>query len=56
MSKRKQPEIGDRIEHICRLNGPFEGVVIEILGMQFVYRTDEGHDRFCLFKEIWKKV
>jgi len=56
MSKRKQPEIGDRIEHTCRLNGTFEGVVIEILGMQFVYRTDEGHDRFCLFKEIWKKV
>jgi len=54
MSKRKQPELGDRIEHTCRLNGTFEGVVIELLGMQFVYKTDDGHERFCLFKETWK--
>ena len=56
MSKRKQPELGDRIEHTCTLNGKFEGVVIELLGMQFVYKTDDGHERLCLFKEYWKKV
>lgn len=56
MSKRKQPELGDRIEHTCTLNGKFEGVVIELLGMQFVYKTDDGHERFCLFKEIWRKI
>lgn len=54
MSKQKQPQIGDIIEHTCRLNGTFEGKVIEILGMQFVYKTNEGHERFCLFREDWK--
>ena len=56
MSKRKQPELGDRIEHTCRLNGRFEGVVIEILAQQFIYKTDDGNDRFCLFREDWNKL
>ena len=56
MAKLKQPKLGDRIEHICSLNGKFEGVVIELLGMQFVYKTDDGHERFCLFKEAWRKL
>ena len=56
MRKRKHPEIGDRIEHTSTLNGKFEGKVIELLGMQFVYKTDDGHERFCLFKEDWKHV
>lgn len=57
MSKVKKPELGDRIEHkepaFDRIN---EGVVIEILAMQFVYRTDNGNERFCMFTELWKKV
>jgi hypothetical protein len=28
--------------------------VIELLGMQFVYETKEGHHRHCLFREDWK--
>lgn len=54
--KKKPPQIGDRIEHTCRLNGKFEGVVIEMLSTQFVYKTDNGHDRFCLFREDWKHI
>lgn len=46
--------MGDYIVHkepsFNRVN---EGEVIEMLGMQFVYRTPEGHERFCLFKEDW---
>lgn len=51
----KKPQLGDYIVHnepaFDRVN---EGVVIQLLGMQFVYQTPEGHDRFCLFKENWK--
>jgi len=51
---KKAPEIGDKIEHTCRLNGKFTGKVIELLGMQFVYETKEGHHSHCLFREEWK--
>lgn len=55
--KVKKPELGDRIEHrepgFNRVN---EGVVIEMLAMQFVYKTDDGQERFCLFTELWSKV
>ena len=56
MGKQKRPELGDRIEHTCSLNGKFEGIVIQMLGMQFIYKTDDGQERFCLFKETWKKI
>ena len=54
MSKSKAPELGDKIEHICALNGKFEGKVVQLLAMQFVYETKEGHRRFCLFRETWR--
>jgi hypothetical protein len=53
---KRAPKIGDKVEHTCTLNGRFEGVVIEVLSTQFIYKTAEGHERFCLFKEIWKKL
>lgn len=56
MAKTKQPQLGDRIEHTCSLNGKFEGKVVQLLGMQFVYETDKGETRFCLFREVWKKI
>ena len=56
MSKSKQPKVGDLIEHICTLNGKFEGKVVQMLAMQFVYETKEGHRRFCLFRETWRKI
>ena len=57
MSKKKKPELGDRILHRePAFNRENEGVVIEMLGMQFVYKTDKGEERFCLFREDWKKV
>jgi hypothetical protein len=55
-NSKSKPEIGDRIEHTCSLNGKFEGKVVELLAMQFVYETKEGHRRFCLFRETWKKI
>jgi hypothetical protein len=51
---KKAPSLGDKIEHTCRLNGKFEGKVIELLAMQFIYETKEGHHRHCLFREDWK--
>ena len=56
IKKRKPPIVGDKIEHTCRLNGRFEGIVTQILAMQFCYTTDQGHERFCLFREDWKKI
>ena len=56
MSKSKAPELGDKIEHICTLNGKFEGKVVQLLAMQFVYETKEGHRRFCLFRETWRLI
>jgi len=56
MSKVKVPNIGDKIEHFCRLNGEFKGEVIELLGTQFVYKTEDGQERFCLFREQWKII
>jgi|TARA_R110002074_G_scaffold24053_2_gene72056 hypothetical protein len=56
MSKSKQPKVGDLIEHICTLNGKFEGKVVQMLAMQFVYETKEGNRRFCMFREQWKYI
>ena len=52
----KQPDFGDWIEHTCALNGTFEGRVIEKLSMQFIYKTDNGYERFCLYTEAWRKI
>lgn len=53
----KQPKIGDTIKHrepyFRREN---VGEVIEILTSQFVYKTETGEERFCLFKELWEIV
>ena len=53
---KKAPKVGDKIEHTCRLNGKFEGKVIEMLAMQFVYETKEGHHRHCMLREDWKYI
>ena len=52
----KTPNLGDYIEHTCTLNGKFEGKVVQLLAMQFVYETKEGNRRFCMFKETWRKL
>lgn len=52
----KKPEVGDLIEHTCNLNGKFTGKVVQMLAMQFVYKTPEGNTRFCLFKESWNHI
>jgi len=53
---KRNPKVGDLIEHTCKLNGKFQGKVTQLLGMQFVYKTIEGHDRFCLFREDWNYI
>lgn len=53
---KRAPNLGDLIEHTCRLNGKFEGKVIELLSMQFVYETKEGYHKHCLFRESWRKI
>ena len=53
---KKAPKVGDKIEHTCRLNGKFQGKVIEMLAMQFVYETLDKNRRFCLFREDWDYV
>jgi len=55
--KKKPPELGDYIEH----REPYfdrvhRGNVVELLSAQFVYETEDGQTRFCLFKEDWNKI
>ena len=52
----KTPNLGNNIEHTCTLNGKFEGKVVQLLSMQFVYETKDGNRRFCMFKESWRKL
>ena len=52
----KNPQVGDLIYHICKLNGRFEGKVVQMLAMQFVYETLDKNRRFCLFREDWDYV
>jgi len=51
---KNSPEVGDYIEHrepyFNRIN---EGKIIEMLSMQFVYKTPKGETRYCLFREDW---
>jgi hypothetical protein len=57
MAKNSKPDLGDRIIHKePAFNRENEGEVVQMLAMQFVYKTDDGNTRFCLFKEDWKKV
>lgn len=53
---KKTPKVGDLIEHTCTLNGKFEGKVVQLLSMQFVYETAKGDRRFCLFRETWRFI
>ncbi len=53
----KKPEIGDTISHYLPYsNKTYKGTVTQILSSQFVYKTDTGNTRFCLFKEDWSYV
>ena len=54
--REKGHSIGDKREHTCRLNGKFEGKVVQLLAMQFVYETDTGYHRHCMFREDWKYI
>jgi hypothetical protein len=56
IKKKKSPSIGDKIEHTCRLNGKFEGKVIQLLAAQFVYETEKGFIRHCMFREEWRYI
>ena len=56
MGKKTPPKLGDKIEHTCTLNGKFKGKVVQLLAMQFIYETKEGHIRHCMFREDWKKL
>ena len=56
MGKKTPLKLGDKIEHTCTLNGKFEGKVVQLLAMQFIYETKDGHIRHCMFREDWKKL
>jgi hypothetical protein len=55
--KKKAPELGDYIEHRePYFNRVYRGKVKQLLSAQFVYETETGNTRFCLFKEDWNKI
>jgi hypothetical protein len=54
---KKNPEIGDTIRHhVPYFDKTYEGTIIQMLSMQFVYETEEGDTRFCMFKEDWTHI
>jgi len=57
LRRKRRPELGDYIEH----REPYfdrvdRGKVKLILSAQFVYETETGNTRFCLFKEDWNLI
>ena len=53
----KAPKLNEVIvHHEPVFNRTNQGKVVQILASQFVYKTDKGETRFCLFKEDWKYV
>jgi len=55
--KPRKPEIGDMILHRePAFRRETKGIVVELLGAQFVYETLSGHQRHCNYKELWVKV
>jgi len=52
----KKPSIGDRIEHSNAYGDVAKGTVDMLLSAQFVYKTDDGRRRYCLFRETWKPL
>jgi len=53
--KRTKPNLGDQITHTePAFDRENSGKVVQLLAMQFVYETDDGHIRHCMFHEMWK--
>ena len=53
----KKPNVGDRIEHTNAYDGNVsKGTVEYLLSTQFVYKTDDGRNHYCLFREAWKPL
>jgi hypothetical protein len=50
----KAPNKGDRIIHTDGYNNVHRGTVDLILSAQFVYISDNGSRKFCMFREDWK--
>jgi len=52
----KIPQLGDRIRHTEILHDRVsEGEVVLILSRQFIYITDSGYSKFCMFSEEWNE-
>ena len=53
--KKLSPMLGDYIIHkepyFDRVN---KGKVVQLLAMQFVYETEDGNRRHCMFREDWE--
>ena len=57
MKSKSPPKVGDKIVH----NEPYfdrsnEGVVVQLLSAQFVYETEDGNRRHCMFREDWSYI
>lgn len=53
----KKPDLGARIRHDePAFDRATEGIVVLHLAAQFVYQTDDGYERLCLYKEVWEEI
>ena len=54
---KKKPSIGDIILHKePAFNRENTGQVTELLGMQFIYETQDGQTRHCNYGELWQVI
>ena len=54
--RRRKPKIGDTIIHTePEFDRETIGKVEQILSQQFVYRTESGSTKLCMFYEDWRK-
>ena len=54
---KKKPKLGDIIEHKePAFNRESTGTVIQLLGLQFIYETEDGQHRHCNYSELWKVI
>lgn len=57
MSRLKKPAVGDDIVHEePEWSRVTEGKVVQLLSAFFVYVTQDGTERSCLYKDTWRKT
>ncbi len=55
---QRKPQVGDKVRVTEKFleEKSYEGVVIELLSMQFTYILPNDKQRYCLYSEDWELI